>query len=97
MPIKAKKQLLKSSCSENILFDHEDILTSELLSQILYQTNYNIGYDAYLPSKIVIELEPSGREFKATKKTNGKECLYHNEDQVLFAMFKYIIDNPPHK
>jgi hypothetical protein len=39
------------------------------------------------------EIKPNGIEIKAKNKINGREILFHNEEQLLFAIFKYILEN----
>jgi len=38
------------------------------------------------------ELKPNGIEFKTTNKNNGKEVLFYNEEQLIFAIFEYVLD-----
>jgi len=39
------------------------------------------------------EIKPNGIEIKAVNKINGREILFHNEEQLLFAIFKYVLEN----
>jgi len=53
-------------------------------------SDFENRFDQFNPNKTI---KPNGFEIKALKKTNQKECLYHNKDQVVFASFKFILNN----
>ena len=53
------------------------------------------AYHNRFPKNIDInkEIKPNGVEFKAENKNNGREVLFHSEEQLYFAIFEYALKN----
>jgi hypothetical protein len=58
---------------------------------ILYETQEKFD-NRFADFDINKEIKPNGIEFKTTNKNNGKEILFQSEEQLIFAIFEYVLD-----